>query len=357
MKKILLFHSKTAGGHYKSAQALAEELKALDKNQEIVIKDALEETNVGLKVNPSISYRILTGKLLPLYNILYFLTNTGLGVKILRLFIKLSWGKQFKRLIEEENPDFILSTHHFISPSTIYKLQKKYPFITVVTDFIKPHRIWFDKKIDVIIVPNKKTQEYAKKIINDNKKQIIVLGFPIARAFKASLNNKLSNTIMVVGGGSGTGRLEEQVNVLQKEFPDKKLIVICGFNHGLFNKLSQIKNEQLRVYQFVENLHALMRESDIIISKAGPGTIMEAASLRKPLIITDWIGLQEKDNVNFVVDNKLGIFCPNLRQLPKSIQDMYQNYSKYSSNKTDWGSAKQIAEYLNKNFFHFDNHP
>lgn len=348
MKKVLIFYSKTAGGHLKTAAALAEELKELDQDLEIVLKDALEQTNLGFKISPSTSYRILFGTLLPLYNFLYFLTNNAFGIKVLRYLIKLGWGKQFKKIIEEENPDLILTTHHFISPSTIHALQKKYPFITVVTDLGRPHRIWFDKKIDKLIIPTKQTYEHARKIIKGPDNQIIQLGFPLKRQFKQPSSKNFTNTIMVIGGGSGTGRIEKQVKLLQKALPEKKLIVICGFNQSLFEKLSKIKSNQLELYQFVDDIHKLMKRSDIIISKSGPGTIMETASLKKPLIITDWVGFQEKDNVNFVLENNLGIYCPNLKNLPHYVENIYKNYSKYSSNKTDWGSAKQIAEHLNK---------
>lgn len=347
MKKILVFHSKTAGGHFKSAQALVEELKKLDKELEIVLKDALLQTNFGFKISPSRSYAILSGTLLPLYNFLYALTNTEFGIKVLRFLIKLGWGKQFKKMVEEENPDLILSTHHFISPSTIKDWKKKYPFITVVTDLGNSHRIWFDKKIDKIITPTKESLEHAKKIIRPEGNQIIHLGYPLKREFKAQSNTKFTNTIMVIGGGSGAGSIQSQVEVLQKQLPDKKLIIICGLNSNLFNRLSKTENKGLEIYQFVDNMDELMKRSDIIISKAGPGTIMEAASLKKPLIITGWVGIQEKDNVSFVLENNLGIFCPNLKELISCIQNIYQNYSSYTSNKNDWGSAKKIAQYLN----------
>lgn len=346
--KILIFHSKTAGGHFKSAEALVEELRKIDKNLQIILKDALEKTNLGFKINPATSYRILSSTLLPLYNFFYFLTNNTFGIKVLRFLIKLGWGKQFKKMIEEENPDLILTTHHFISPSTIKNWEKKYPFITVVTDLGKSHRIWFDKKIDKIITPTKEASEHAKKIIRTKDNRIIHLGYPLKREFKAQSNIKFTNNVMLIGGGSGTGNIQKQVEVLQNKLPDKRLIVICGFNTSLFNKLSKIKNKGMEVYQFVDNLDKLMQRSDIIVSKAGPGTIIEAAGLKKPLIITEWVGLQEKDNVNFVLENNLGIFCPNLKELPNCIQNIYQNYSKYTSNKNDWGSAKKIAQYLNE---------
>lgn len=347
MTKVLILHSKTAGGHVSAAEAIAEELKTTDKNLQIVIKDILEQTNFGFKINPSTSYALLSGPLLPLFNLLYLLTNTAVGIKALRFLIKLGWGYQFKKLIEEVNPDLIVTTHHFISPSTIYSLPKKSPFVTIVTDLGKPHRIWFDKKIDKIITPTQETAEHGKTISRSDNEQIIHLGYPLKKIFKVSIKKKFKNAIMIIGGGSGAGRMQKQLDLLLQKLPNKKLIVVCGFNKNLYKKIAQIQNPQLKVYQFVDNLHRLMSSSDIIISKAGPGTIMEAASLKKPLIITSWVGHQEKDNIDFVINNRLGVYCPNLNKLADCVNSVYQNYSRYENSK-NWYGSKIIAQYLKK---------
>ena len=150
MKKVVIFYSKTAGGHLRTAEAIAQKLKQ-NSQLEVVMLDALEKTSFGFKINPATSFGILSIPLLPLYNFLYLLTNNFIGIKALRGLIKFFWGFQFKKMIEYQQPDLIITTHHFISPSTIHTLNKTYPFITVVTDLGKPHRIWFDKKTDKIM--------------------------------------------------------------------------------------------------------------------------------------------------------------------------------------------------------------
>lgn len=345
MKKVVIFYSKTAGGHLRTAEAIAEDLKK-NKNLQIVMLDALEQTSFGFKINPATSFGILSIPLLPIYNLFYLLTNNFIGIKALRGLIKVFWGRQFKRLIEYEEPDLIITTHHFISPSTIHTLKKKYPFVTVVTDLGKPHRIWFDKKTDKIITPTPHLAQLAKLLLKSDDDQIIYLGYPLKNHFQPSPNKKFSDTILIMGGGAGSGRIAKQLQILQNSLPDKKLIVVCGFNKALYNQLVKIKNTNISVYQFIDNIFELMSNSDIIITKAGPGTIIEAAQMRKPMIITDWIGTQEKENVKFVTDNNLGIFCPNLDKLPDCIQEIYQDYSKYTSHKNNWSGLENITSFL-----------
>ena len=76
-----------------------------------------------------------------------------------------------------------------------------------------------------------------------------------------------------------------------------------------------------------------MNEADLVITKAGPGIIMEAAALKKTIIVTRWVVLQEKGNVNFVLENRLGLYDPKGKNLVSSIEKIYKNYQKYTSPK------------------------
>jgi len=60
---------------------------------------------------------------------------------------------------------------------------------------------------------------------------------------------------------------------------------------------------------FVKNMAEYMVASDVLISKAGPGTISEAAALSLPVMLTSFLPGQEEGNVDYVVDGGFGSFC------------------------------------------------
>lgn len=62
---------------------------------------------------------------------------------------------------------------------------------------------------------------------------------------------------------------------------------------------------------FVDNMAEYMVAADILISKAGPGTISEAAAVSLPILLTSFLPGQEEGNVSFVVDGGFGAFCPD----------------------------------------------
>ena len=57
---------------------------------------------------------------------------------------------------------------------------------------------------------------------------------------------------------------------------------------------------------FVTNMAEYMVAADILLSKAGPGTIAEAAAVGLPILLTSFLPGQEEGNVDFVVQKKFG---------------------------------------------------
>lgn len=60
---------------------------------------------------------------------------------------------------------------------------------------------------------------------------------------------------------------------------------------------------------FITNMAEYMVAADILVSKAGPGTISEAAALSLPVMLTSFLPGQEEGNVDFVLEANFGTFC------------------------------------------------
>jgi 1,2-diacylglycerol 3-beta-galactosyltransferase len=62
-----------------------------------------------------------------------------------------------------------------------------------------------------------------------------------------------------------------------------------------------------------------LRCCDVIVTKAGPGTIGEAACCGTPLLLTGHIPGQEKGNAEIVTGAGAGLWVPGVRQLVAEI--------------------------------------
>jgi len=65
---------------------------------------------------------------------------------------------------------------------------------------------------------------------------------------------------------------------------------------------------QVKPLGFVTNIGEYMVGADLLISKAGPGTIAEAASLGLPVLLTSYLPGQEEGNIDFVIENGFGAY-------------------------------------------------
>ena len=72
------------------------------------------------------------------------------------------------------------------------------------------------------------------------------------------------------------------------------------------------------VQGFVDNMEEWMAACDIIITKAGPGTIAESLIMGLPILLNGFVPCQESGNVPFVIDNKVRALAGIYRWLKAS---------------------------------------
>jgi hypothetical protein len=99
--------------------------------------------------------------------------------------------------------------------------------------------------------------------------------------------------------------------------------VICGRNRSLNRRVSRLAGRagrgRLTAHGFVGNMADWLRCADIVVGKAGPGTIAEATCCGAPLVLTSFVPGQEKGNAEFVTGSGAGVYAPRPRQLAAEI--------------------------------------
>jgi 1,2-diacylglycerol 3-beta-galactosyltransferase len=124
-----------------------------------------------------------------------------------------------------------------------------------------------------------------------------ITGLPVNPAFMDSLKGKAISrealgwdkekiTVLMVAGGDGMGPLYETARAIDALNLDLQLAVVAGRNKSLKAKLdSDSWNSSIHTYPFVTNMPQLMDAADIIVTKAGPATITEAAIAGLPMLV------------------------------------------------------------------------
>jgi len=120
----------------------------------------------------------------------------------------------------------------------------------------------------------------------------------------------------MVGGGEGMGPIEETVKAVDKARLDLTMVIIAGRNETLKDSLehADLQMDSI-VYGFVDNMPDLMNAADIILTKAGPGTISEAFTAGLPIVLYSRMPGQEEGNVDYVVEKGAGVWAPYPEQV------------------------------------------
>src|SRR5262249_45758222 len=133
--------------------------------------------------------------------------------------------------------------------------------------------------------------------------------------------------ILVVGGGEGAGGLAVAARTLLDAALPAQAVIITGRNRALYaqlRELSAFAHMPVHVEGFVTNMPEWMRAADVIVTKAGPGTITEAMACELPIVLTGAIPGQEEGNVNFVLENELGMLAQTPNELLAALESLLQ---------------------------------
>jgi 1,2-diacylglycerol 3-beta-galactosyltransferase len=328
--------STTGGGHKSAAESLAEDLTA-QYGDHIVIEtvDVWKEYAPQPFDRGAEAYQLMI-KAPELWRGFYELGDGVRRSKMINSSLALYARRHMERLLKHHPADIIISTFHFAnSPilDTLHRQEDGTEFITVVTDLVTAPPVWFDSRTTLCITPTEAVAELARKsgIAPD---KIKVVGMPVSSRFsppnkpKKQLKTALGwdpdkPAIIVMAGGEGIGSLDQIVENLSTL--NVTIAVITGKNTRLFEKLSTDEapyNLNLKVFGFVKNIDELMKAADLIITKAGPGTIMEALNSHLPLIIYSKLSGQEDGNVSFVTDQGAGLWQPKISEMANTVKEL-----------------------------------
>lgn len=230
-------------------------------------------------------------------------------------------------MVRPDEADLFISVHPLQIEIPLWHMAetgKRIPFATVVTDPVTAPLAWFCPDVDLCVVATQPAYEMGLScgLTPDRLK---LIGLPIRRAFatmqgrdKIDLRARLGLApkkplILMSGGGAGIGRIVPMARAVAKRLAqqerDVQMAIVAGRNKELQRRLQRQKWPiPVRVLGFVDNMAEWMAATDLLMTKAGPGMLAEAACLGVPVVITDFIPGQEIGNVSWVVKNGAGLY-------------------------------------------------
>jgi 1,2-diacylglycerol 3-beta-galactosyltransferase len=323
-KRAMFLISDTGGGHRSAANAITAALDEIQtpaafehRVEDVAAHCSFPLTQLGLGYSMALRYAP------PVYGALYYATNGRRRYKALIRFCEPLYRERLRDLFISYQPDVIISVHPLLNHAALRARADAHmqhvPIVTVITDLGKVHESWLVADADAVVVPAREVYQRALSR-GVSPTRLRLLGHPIHPKFddvtgtaahlRAQLGLPADGLIvMLMAGGEGGGKLLSTTLALARARLPIHLVVVCGRNEHLAQKLGEMSASlptPMKVLGFTDKIPEYFRAVDLLVTKAGPGTLAEANAAQLPVVVYDYVPGQERGNVDFVRHNGLG---------------------------------------------------
>lgn len=336
LPRVTILMTSAGGGHLASSQALEE---AFAGRAKVTLLNLLDEHAPFPFDRLSDSYAPVVAIAPDLYRLAYKVVQTKMGVRMLERGGYGLLGDDMARAISATKPDLVMSVHALLVSTPLRAMRASgisAPFVATVVDAGSPPVQWFAKGADLYCVPD----EDVRKIAIGHgipPRNVLATGLPIRRQFAEARGMKKADArrrlgvephlplVLVTGGGAGMGDVGRVATAIARRLTQAgrpaQIVIITGSNERMRRRL-EVKEWPLpvTVLGFTDRMAAWMASADVLLTKAGPGTIAEAACLGVPTVLTGFVPGQEEPNVGWAQRNGGAVFEPEPRRAAAVVE-------------------------------------
>lgn len=374
--KVLILSLTVGQGHNSTSKALAEYMQAQGATCRILDTYKFLNKLVGETLDKGYT---AIGRFSPKLNdSLYQQAGKVSGKPMMKRYFPFAFAKlskdKMKAYLDGYDPDVIVCPHIF-SAILITQMKREHmirPGVMtygIVTDFTL-HPFWEYTQMDYFVTASELMNfEVVRRGIP--KEKILPFGIPVRECFnvredkqevRRRLGLKDMFTLLVVGGGMGFGDIPKMVEDLEKLEGEAQIVVICGSNSRLKNKLEKLKDnlkdssKELVVLGYTTNINEYMDGADLLLTKPGGLSISEALAKGKTMMLMEPLPGVESFNLCFLLNNSLAVHV-NRHVMPSDVVlQLLTNEKKRQEMESavqKWGkrhSAQRMGDFIFSQF-------
>lgn len=310
------------GGHIFPAIAIANEIK--NKNPDAKLLFVGAEGRMEMEKVPAAGYEIIGLNISGFKRSLSF-SNFGVLIKIIQSL------SQSKKILNEFKPNVVVGVGGYASGPLLYAAGRKkiktliqeqnsYPGIT--------NKILAKKASKICVAYDNMNQFF-------NSDKIIKTGNPIRadilnmegkkekaiQHFNLEANKK---TVLVIGGSLGARTINQSISADLNKLIDGNIQIIWQtgkyYFEGINKEVNSNQKKIVKVHAFIKEMDLAYAAADIIVSRAGAGTISELAVVGKPCIFVPSPNVSEDHqtkNANALVDKNAAVLIRDVESKDK----------------------------------------
>jgi UDP-N-acetylglucosamine--N-acetylmuramyl-(pentapeptide) pyrophosphoryl-undecaprenol N-acetylglucosamine transferase len=322
-KKIIISGGGT-GGHIFPAISIANALKKLDPEVEILFVGA--EGRMEMEKVPAAGYRIVG---LPVAGLYRSLTHKNINV----LFKLLKSLGMARKILRDYKPDVVVGVGGYASGPVLRQagrlniptlIQEQNSYAGVTNKLLA-------RKASVICVAYDGMEKYfpAEKIkktgnpVRQNYDNIVHLGEEARSFFKLSSEFPV---VLVLGGSLGAGSINNSLTENVSKLRDSECQWLWQTGKYYYDNVKGVVsgayNTNISVHDFINRMDYAYAAADVIVSRAGAGTISELCLVGKPVILVPSPNVAEDHqtrNAKALSERNAAVLVPD--QSAKNIVD------------------------------------
>lgn len=269
------------GGHIYPALAIINKIKEMEPNSEFLY--------IG-------THNRMEKDIIPKYNIpfesieIYGLNRKNIFKNFKTISCMLKAIIKCRKLIKEFNPDAVIGVGGYVTAPVIYSAKKLgyKTFIHEQNSIPGKANLFLTKYVDNIFVSFKSSSKYFpeyKTIFTGNpcSEEAIKKDKMDKSEFGLSDNKKL---VLFVMGSLGSEKINNFLYNTMNKFSNKDYEILFVTGKDSYN-LMKDKNypSNVKVVPYIDDMTRIMKQTDLIVSRAGASTLSEIIALKIPSIL------------------------------------------------------------------------
>jgi 1,2-diacylglycerol 3-beta-galactosyltransferase len=330
-RKILILTADAGFGHRSAALAIQAALQERygDRSITTIVNPLHEAGSPGiLQTMAEDRYDDWVQNDMALYELGYRISDAMPATTMIEQVFSALLNDPLSELLERHQPHVAVSTYPFyLEPLNFVfdQMEKELPLVSVITDLVAVHTLWFNPRVDLCLVP---TEQARQKALRSGVPvdRIRVTGLPVHPRFgaetrppdeiRAELGWKLNMPTVLIVGGTRVPNVPEIARLIDRSGLKLQLAIVAGGDEDLYARLTAATwRGEVHLYSFVKNMSALIHASDLVVTKAGGLIVSETLACGRPLILSSAISGQETGNVEYVTSTGAGDWAPTPREV------------------------------------------
>ena len=308
---ILVLTAGFGDGHNTAAASVAEALRRLSPDEEVVVSDLISETLPRLADVLKGLYQVAITHLPSAWRAVYKLLEKG----------DLDAGRDpwlrpltlaLKRRLETDRPRLIVSTYPLYAGllAALRRQAPMPPLVTVITDSTSVHPIWLKDPSDLYCVADEETWEVVARM-GAAREKVRITGFPVSLQFvdpapEAAPEAAPGPSILYLPS-TPAGHVAATLEALRPQLlSGTRLTLPVGKHHSrLYQVLRRFTDslpyECVKIIGWTRRIPDLLRSHTLVICKAGGAILHEVMAARIPPVIDYVVPGQEEGNADYLL--------------------------------------------------------